>query len=419
MNHIYKLAILAMTALLILAACGPNRTQEDIDKALNSDNSKTKPKQLTMWVDGDEQMAFYDKITKDYTKKTGIKVRLLNVSQNDQLENLSLDAPAGKGPDLFFLAHDNTGSAYLQGLAAELDFTDEQLKGFNKQALKALNYDNKQLALPSIVESTALLYNKKYVKTPPKTIEEVISNAQKINKPKERQFGFLFAGRDPYFNYPFLFDSNDYVFKKVNGEYDVKHTGIVDESVIKNGKRLQDWYNAGYIPKSATHDIMIGLFRDGQVAQFVTGPWNLTEFQETLGDDLGVTTLPISNGAPMKPYLGVRGWYLSEYSHSKYWAKDLMLFLTSKDTLQKYTDARNEITGRLDVKSSNPNLKVFEEQAKHAEPMPNIPEMQQVWEPMANASTFISDGQDPETALKAADKDIQQNIEIIQPEENQ
>ncbi len=55
-----------------------------------------------------------------------------------------------------------------------------------------------------------------------------------------------------------------------------------------------------------------------------------------------------------------------------------MLYITSKDTLQKYTDEMSEITGRVDVKSSNPNLKVFEKQARHAEPMPNIPEMRQV-----------------------------------------
>ena len=30
----------------------------------------------------------------------------------------------------------------------------------------------------------------------------------------------------------------------------------------------------------------------------------------------------------------MRGWYLSEYSKHKYWAKDLMLYITSKDTLQ-------------------------------------------------------------------------------------
>lgn len=47
-----------------------------------------------------QAMAFI-KITDQYTKKTGIKVKLVNIGQNDQLENISLDAPAGKGPDIF------------------------------------------------------------------------------------------------------------------------------------------------------------------------------------------------------------------------------------------------------------------------------------------------------------------------------
>ncbi len=68
---------------------------------------------------------------------------------------------------------------------------------------------------------------------------------------------------------------------------------------------------------------------------------------------------------------------------------------------------------------SNPNLKAFEEQAKNAEPMPNIPEMRQVWTPMANASTFISEGQDPKQALEDANRDIQQNIKILQPNDNE
>lgn len=59
MSKILKCVTLAVVMLLIVTACGPNRSKEDIDKALNKDNSKDKPNQLTMWVDGDKQMAFY------------------------------------------------------------------------------------------------------------------------------------------------------------------------------------------------------------------------------------------------------------------------------------------------------------------------------------------------------------------------
>jgi hypothetical protein len=37
--------------------------------------------------------------------------------------------------------------------------------------------------------------------------------------------------------------------------------------------------------------------------------------------------------------------------------------------------------------------------------MPNIPEMRQVWEPMGNASIFISNGKNPKQALDEATND--------------
>ena len=71
--------------------------------------------------------------------------------------------------------------------------------------------------------------------------------------------------------------------------------------------------------KAATHDdVMIGLLKKEKVGQFVTGPWNINEYQETFGKDLGVTTLPTDGGKTYETILGVRGWYLSEYSKHKY-----------------------------------------------------------------------------------------------------
>ncbi len=47
MSKILKCITLAVM-LLIVTACGPNRSKEDIDKALNKDNSKDKPNQLAI-----------------------------------------------------------------------------------------------------------------------------------------------------------------------------------------------------------------------------------------------------------------------------------------------------------------------------------------------------------------------------------
>ena len=57
MSKFLKCIALVIAMLLIVTGCGPNRSKEDIDKALNKDNSKEKPNQLTMWVDSDKLMS--------------------------------------------------------------------------------------------------------------------------------------------------------------------------------------------------------------------------------------------------------------------------------------------------------------------------------------------------------------------------
>lgn len=412
MKQLMKVMSILLVTIL-LASCGPNRTKEEINKALNDDEKKTKPESLTMWVDGDKQMSFYKEITDEYTKKTGIKVILKNTAQDDQVDNLSLDGPSGKGPDLFFQPHDRAGDAYLQGLAAEIKFTDKELQGYSKEALDALNYDGKQLALPVIVESTAIAYNKKLVKTPPKTMKDVEQIAEKVTNKEKKQFGFMFDAKNFYFNYPFLFSQGGYIFKENKNGFDTKDVAVNAPEVIKNGQRLQSWYDKGYITKSANQDVIVGLFKEGQVGMFVTGPWQTQEFKDALGENFATATFPTDNGKQMKPFLGVRGWFISEYSKEKYWAKDLLLFLTNQAHMQKYTDEMQEITGRTDVTSKNKLLKAYEQQARHAVAMPNIPEMSQVWDPMGNAATFISNGKKPKAALDEAKDGIDEQVEIM------
>src|SRR5699024_11692750 len=130
----------------------------------------------------------------------------------------SLDGPSGKGPDLFFQPQDRAGDAYLQGLAAEIDFTEEELEGYSKDALDALKYEGKQLALPVIVESTAVVYNKKLVKTTTKTMEDVEKIAENITHKDKKQYGFMFDAKNFYFNYPFYFHKADtFLKKKITG----------------------------------------------------------------------------------------------------------------------------------------------------------------------------------------------------------
>ncbi|MDN8935063.1 extracellular solute-binding protein, partial [Staphylococcus aureus] len=75
------------------------------------------------------------------------------------------------------------------------------------------------LALPAIVVTTALFYNKKLVINAPLTFEVVEANAAKLTDSKKKLYGMLFDAKNFYFNSPFLFGNDDYIFKNNGSEY--------------------------------------------------------------------------------------------------------------------------------------------------------------------------------------------------------
>lgn len=50
-------------------------------------------------------------------------------------------------------------------------------------------------------------------------------------------------------------------FQENGSEYDIHQLGLNSKHVVKNAERLQKWYDKGYLPKAATHDVMIGLLK--------------------------------------------------------------------------------------------------------------------------------------------------------------
>src|SRR5690625_109922 len=165
------LLVMMLSLAFVLAACGPDRPEslEEGDSAeadgenAEEGNEPEKPETLSVWLDGDNQVATYGEIFEKYEEETGIKVEYTEVGMTDQLEQLSLDAPAGQGPDLYQQPHDMIGSAYLQGLGMELDPEEFDLEAFNENAVEAFTYEGALMGVPFAVEAASLYYNKEIV----------------------------------------------------------------------------------------------------------------------------------------------------------------------------------------------------------------------------------------------------------------
>jgi len=413
--------ILLLVFSLVLAACGPQREEtpaeptEPVEEGAGEEAAiPEKPASLTMWVNDEEsQLQAYEEITAKYEAETGITVDIVPFSMLDQTEALSLDAPAGRGPDLFFQPHDRMGDIYLQGLAAELEITEEQLAGYPEGALNALSFEGNQLGIPAVVETYALFYNTELLPEAPETMEELMTFAEEFTNPAAEQYGFLMEATNFYFTVPFLTAQGGYVFAQdADGAYDPTDIGLANDGAVAGGEMIQSWFENEYIPRGINGDIMGSLFRAGKVGAVVTGPWSIPDYSADLGDNLAVAKLPTLDGNPLNSFSGVKGWLVSEYSENKYWATDLALFITNAENSRTYFEIAGELPARTDVEIADELRQGILDQVEFAVPMPNIPEMSQVWDPMAEALEFISQGQDVREVLEEAVENIEQQIEL-------
>ncbi|MEN2768647.1 sugar ABC transporter substrate-binding protein [Ornithinibacillus xuwenensis] len=415
--------LVALVLFVVLAACGPDEAKESDKGDSNTDNGETakgempeKPESLTIWVNAEEkQEQAVKQITDKYTEETGIEVELVPINMLDQVEKLDVEGPNGNGPDIIFQPHDRIGDLALKGLVDPVDLSDVESE-YTDIALDAVTYDGQYWGAPAVMETYALYYNKSLVDAP-ETMEDVMAVAEDFTDASQDKYGFLMEAANFYFVYPFFSGYGAYVFANDGSNYDISDVGLANEGAKQGGELVQSWFNNGYIPQDLTPDIMNGLFKEGKVATVLNGPWMVREYQEALGEDLGVVPLPLlDNGEHPKSFVGVKSYMLSYYSENKEWATDLMKYITNAENAMVYYAVAGEIPPRQDaiensIIADDEIYSAFAEQTTYGEPMPNVPAMQQVWDPINNALSFISKGEPVDEVMEEAAETILNNIE--------
>ncbi|WP_339149606.1 MULTISPECIES: extracellular solute-binding protein [unclassified Sutcliffiella] len=423
MKKFLAMLMVAVLTLGVLAACGPQREtgNEGGNTGAEGEGTTTegvdKPESLTVWVNDDEkQRAALDEIFAAYTEETGIEVKATGISMLDQVEALALDGPAGKGPDVFFGPHDRLGDIVLRGLADPIDL-GEDASLYSETAINAVTIDGEAYGVPQVIETYGMFYNKDLVSAEEiATMEGLMTVAEEQTDASQDKYGFLMEATNFYFIYPFFAGNGGYVFNNDGSGFDASDIGLANEGAVEGGELVQSWFDNGYIPKEINGDIMSGLFTDGKVATVLTGPWNIATYRDALGDKLGTATLPkLDNGDVPKSFVGVKAWMLSSYSENQEWAIDLMKFITNYDNAMKYYQAAGEMPALQEALDSeeianDEIIGAFAEQTQYGEPMPNIPQMQQVWDPMGSALQFIANGDDVGEVLEEAVQTIEDNI---------
>ncbi|ASS68662.1 MULTISPECIES: maltose ABC transporter substrate-binding protein [unclassified Paenibacillus] len=370
---------------------------------------------LLVW-ESKEERPFTDEIAKEFTAKYNIPVKIDEVASTDQVTRLQTDGPTGVGADVIVFPHDHLGRAVTgQMILPNEEFGAETTANNTENSIQGVSYDGVLYGYPRAAETYALYYNKSLVPDAPKSFDDVIALASKLNDPAKNKYALMWEAGNTYFNYPFIASTGGYLFG--NNGTDKADLGMNNEGALEGMKVYQSLKAILPIKTGDVNpDIKRGLFTGGDVAMDINGPWELSTYKEALGDKLGVAPIPMVAGKPAVSFSGIKAWYVSSYSQypnaAKLFAefasdKKAQLLLNSKVgsiPTNKEAQADPQITGDEYVSG-------FMEQFKNSQPMPNIPEMNNVWSPMEAAFTTVwNDNKDPKAALDNAKKQIEELI---------
>ncbi|MDW6004698.1 extracellular solute-binding protein [Vibrio mangrovi] len=375
--------------------------------------------QLLVWEDIQKSVGNAD-ATKAFEKQYDVKVTVQELPYGGQIESLRMDGPAGTGPDVVNLPHDQIGSAVVQGLLAPLQVDQAVLNTFTDSAVHALTYKGQLYGLPKAVETVVMVYNKDLMPELPKTMEELFTASKKFRE--EGKYGLLAKWDEIYYAYGIIHAMGGDIFGKNNdGSYNANSVLLNTPGAIQGGEYVEKFFKEKVFPRGIIGESGLNavdsLFTGRKAAVVQTGPWSFQPYKEA-GINYGVAPLPIlPNGKHMGSFMGVKSYSVSSYSHNKALAQKYIEFINNYENSKR----RFELTGEVPavkaliedpIIKNNEGARAVAMQAEYATPMPSIPEMNEVWAPANSALQLIATGKlDPKTALNNAVEAINMQIE--------
>lgn len=357
-----------------------------------SANAAIEKDQLTVWVSGDKGYNGIAKVGEKFTADTGIKV---TVAHPDQVEVKFMQTAATQnGPDIMMWAHDRFGEWFAAGLLAPLNPSDEEKAKFSKVGWDAVTVNGKIVGYPVAIEAVSLLCNNKLVKSAPENFEDFYKLGDKLKKDGVKPI--IWSYTTPYFSYPLIAAQGGYAYKKVNGGYDVKDTGVNNAGAKAGMQFISDLITKGYMEKGADYGVMEAQFTKGKAACIINGPWSWPNY-DGAKVDFSVYKLPKLGGQPAKAFVGVTALAINAASPNKELATEFIEnYLLTDEGLEAVNNdkalgvvALNSFQAKLD---KEPRIETTKENALNGDPMPAVPEMNKFWSSFETALKNVCSG---------------------------
>lgn len=366
------------------------------------------PVTLKVWsIDGANSPGIADVMSKEFDDANPDITVEYRVVPFDDLVQESLRAFAtGQAPDI--VSFDNPDFAMFSSRGAMLDITDRvknstviKTDAYFAGPLNSVSWDGKLFGLPKYTDTIGLFYNKDLFRkagldpeTPPKTWDELLEAARKLNDPANNVYGITLsarAGEEGTFQFLPWIQMSGGSYTEVNGPGAIKALELW-KTMIDEKLASQDVLSLGQWDSTGT-------FNSGNAAMAISGPWELNRMSTDAKFDWGVALLPTEtpDGARSSALGGFNWGIFSTTKHPDEAFKLLEYYVSQENRLfPEFSSlpARGDITlPETGVPLKDAALEVFQEQLKYAQPRGPHPDWQKISKAIYDAMQSALTGQ--------------------------
>ena len=367
--------------------------------------------ELLIWITDNRGYHALGELGKKFEQEMGVSVKVETLEEIP--DKFQAAAQSGKGPDIFFWAHDRIGEWADAGLLKPLNIKEDFKAAFLPMAWEAVTHKKRIWGYPVALECVSLICNKQFVRQkPPTELSEYPAFARELKAQTPKLIAIMWDYKSPYFSFPFLASAGAYSFKRTENGYDLQDIGVDNAGAIEGLQAIVDLINAGVLPKGSTQSVMEQKMTSGELATMVNGPWGWADLRKS-GIDFELAPVPGVGGNPGRPFVGIFTALINGSSPNADFAMQFLeKYICTVDGLRAIdADAPLGVPALKaladEMSASNPLIKGTYENALNGVVMPNIPQMGKFWSSMKAAFEIATIGRaTPEAALKDASRNM-------------
>lgn len=330
-----------------LTACSLNKkNDENINKTQDSqvakeaDNNQRLIKLLVPGYDSGYLKKELDNGIKGFEKENeNVKVEIVSVGWDELNSKIVSLYQAGDAPDIMLTGSRTLSQLVSLGVAQELDqymdadFIDKRVKS----VLDTGKVYGKQYGIPMAFSSRALYYRSDLIEKAPTNWQELFDIANDIKNKNDNLYGFaiptdLTSGTDELLNFIY---QNDGALVDDKGNFTLN-----SQENIETLEYLKKFNDAKLVPDvvSTKRDDQAKLFANGNLAMFISGPWE-KETLDASADKYPYSVAPLPSGKKQAETLVTDSYVISSISKNKDLAWEFVKFMGQYEYQRSVSEA--------------------------------------------------------------------------------